>query len=385
MKHRFIHYALLLLGITLIISLVACEGTQEPAIQWSKTFDGVSGSIQQTIDGGYIVCGNTEYYLGDGLSGWLIKTDAEGNKLWEKSLGGVEDCSSWSVQQTIDGGYIVCGTATSVSPEKTKVSLIKTDAEGDKLWDRTFSDEREGFGISVQQTTDGGYILLGTTGSYGNSADIWAIKTDADGNNLWDKTFGGAEVDMGSSVQQTTDGGYIICGTKKFYEAGYNGIWLIKTDANGNKTWDVTFGGGENDYGSSVRQTTDGGYIVCGSKYSSARIVNPNIWLIKVDADGNQIWDKTFGGKVWAEGSSVMQTQNGGYIISGISNYRNIWLINVDADGNTLWDKKLGVKGEAWGFLVQQTRDGGYIVCGTIEPYKGEGSKVMLLKIAPEQ
>lgn len=354
MRHKARDYVLLVLGLILIISLAACFGKPEPVLQWSKTFDGANGSVQQTTEGGYIVCKNTSPFSRSREGDiWLIKLDADGNKLWEKVFGDADDDYGSSVQQTTDGGYIVCGATSSVSPEKTGLLLVKTDAEGNTLWERTFSDERGTFGHSVQQTTDSGYILFGTSWSLGTNEDIWVIKTDADANRLWDKTFGGKNTDIGSSVQQTTDGGYIICGTRMFYDPDYDGIWLIKTDASGNKMWDITFGEGENDYGSSAEQTADGGYIVCGSKYSSGRIANPNIWIVKTDVDGNKLWDKTFGGKVWAEGSSAQQTQDGGYILCG-TNYNNVWLIKTGADGNKIWDQTLDSKGQAGASSVQQ-------------------------------
>lgn len=146
--------------------------------------------------------------------------------------------------------------------------------------------------------------------------------------------------------------------------------------------WDITFGEGENDYGSSAEQTADGGYIVCGSKYSSGRIANPNIWIVKTDVDGNKLWDKTFGGKVWAEGSSAQQTQDGGYILCG-TNYNNVWLIKTGADGNKIWDQTLDSKGQAGASSVQQTIDGGYIIYGTV--IRAQSSNVLLWKIAAEQ
>lgn len=225
MRHKARDYVLLVLGLILIISLAACFGKPEPVLQWSKTFDGANGSVQQTTEGGYIVCKNTSPFSRSREGDiWLIKLDADGNKLWEKVFGDADDDYGSSVQQTTDGGYIVCGATSSVSPEKTGLLLVKTDAEGNTLWERTFSDERGTFGHSVQQTTDSGYILFGTSWSLGTNEDIWVIKTDADANRLWDKTFGGKNTDIGSSVQQTTDGGYIICGTRMFYDPDYDGI-----------------------------------------------------------------------------------------------------------------------------------------------------------------
>jgi hypothetical protein len=398
MRHRSIHLILLLLALTTVISLTACTG--KPAIQWSKTFSGGgANSVQQTTDGGYILCGSTEPppLSASGVSSiWLIKTDASGNKLWDKTFHGKDETFGWdrgfSVQQTTDGGYMIGGSTEYSGTSEADIWLIKTDANGNKTWDKTFGDSEGGFGCSVQQTTDGGYIICGTTKyhDYGDGAtDILLIKTDADGNKLWDKAFGGGgkSHDIGSSVQQTTDGGYIICGSTNLYRTD-TGIWLIKTDANGNKMWDKTFKSGHEVYQSSAQQTTDGGYIICGGIYCY-RTSEMDIWLIKTDADGNRLWDRTFSGGF---GISAQQTTDGGYIVSGC-NYcgmetyclSKVSLIKTDANGNKLWDKRFGGKGLAVGGAVQQTADGGYVVCASTTWYLEFGNNVLLLKIAPER
>jgi hypothetical protein len=379
--------ALLLVGLG-----VGKSVAQAPSWEWVKTFGGSGNdegySVQQTSDGGFILVGTTRSFGAGGPDVWLIKTDAEGNKLWEKTFGGIRDDRGHSVQQTSDGGFIVVGDTGSFGAGWGDVWLIKTDANGNKLWDRTFGGSFADWGSSVQQTSDGGFIIVGNTGSFGAGwGDVWLIKTDADGNKLWDRTFGGSGSDFGRSVQQTSDGGFIIVGYTESFSAGGPDVWLIKTDANGNKLWDRTFGGSENDLGYSVQQTSDGGFILVGAT-TSFGAGWADVWLIKTDANGNKQWDRTFGGSSLDSGRSVQQTSDGGFILVGYTGsfgagWADVWLIKTDADGNKQWDRTFGGSDWDWGFSVQQTRDGGFILVGSTESFGAGDYDVLLIKSRP--
>jgi hypothetical protein len=248
------------------------------AISFAKTYGGTywdfASSVQQTSDGGYIVAG----YAGDIF---LIKTDANGNVQWTKTYGGTGWDEASFVQQTSDGGYIVAGYAGG------DIFLIKTDASGNIQWAKTYGGTYSEWASSVQQTSDGGYIVAGRTYSFGAGLDdIFLIKTDANGNIQWAKTYGGTNYDYAYSVQHTSDGGYIVAGSTESFGAGGWDIFLIKTDANGNIIWAKTYGGTDWDFASSVQQTSDGGYIVAGYTLSFGAGLH-DIFLIKTDANGN--------------------------------------------------------------------------------------------------
>jgi hypothetical protein len=286
-------FALWVRGLILVllsVSLVAIFTQSAYAVTFAKTYGGAAdewaSSVQQTPDGGYIVAGWTGSF-GAGGDILLIKTDANGNIIWAKTYGGTDYEDAPSFQQTSDGGYILASYTYSFGAVNRDILLIKADANGNVQWAKTYGGTGDDLVSSVQQTSDGGYIVAGYTTSFGASSfEIFLIKTDANGNIIWAKTYGGTYWDEASSVQQTLDGGYIVAGFTPSFGAGGWDIFLIKTDANGNIIWAKTYGGASYDYSHSVRQTSDGGYIVAGYTYSFG-VGYYDIFLIKTDANGN--------------------------------------------------------------------------------------------------
>ncbi|WP_348304167.1 hypothetical protein [Methanothrix sp.] len=369
--------------------------------------DDVGTYGQQTKDGGYIITGYTSSYGADAPFSWLIKvqhrgdlwlikTDAKGHKEWDRTYGGLGKDLGFFVQQTKDEGYIIVGGKKSFwIVGNYDLWVIKTDANGSVLWDRTFGGSGEDLGFSVQQTNDDGYIVAGYT-SFTNGKKAWIIKIDSQGNKQLDMATGRADSEA-ASIGLTKDGGYVIAGYTPSSGSGKEDVWLIKTNSKLHWDWLKTFGGPSRDLGLSVQETEDGGYIIAGLTESFGA-GKGDVWLIKTDLKGDKEWDRTFGGSNFDSGASVQQTRDGGYIVTGYNttttdnvrsysrlfnsnNIGRVWLIKTDSKGIELWNETFGGTRNDWGNSVQETQDGGYIITGVTESYGAGKEDVWLIKV----
>jgi hypothetical protein len=342
---------------------------------WSETYGGegfdYAYSIVRTVDGGYALAGST--HIGTYSAAWLIKTDANGIMQWQRTYGGISDDGAYCVVQTVDGGYALAGYTTSFGAGGTDFWLIKTDVDGFAAWNKTYGGVNNDSAYSLVQTADGGYALAGGTESLGaGSSDAWLIKTDANGNMQWGYTYGGAGYDRARSLIRTIDG-YAFAGiTNSFGGGGYD-AWLIKTDTNGTKQWDKTYGETDDDAANCVIQTADGGYAVAGNTESLGAGYY-DAWLIKTDGGGTMQWGYTYGGSDLDNAVSVVQTVEGGYALAGETgsfgtSYSYGWLVKTDATGVMQWQRIYGKTGNALEssivYSLVQTADSGYVLAGS--------------------
>jgi hypothetical protein len=408
---------------------------------WDYTYGGtdfeVVTSFLHTKDYGFMIGGYSRSGIGGdktqaskgGRDFWIVKLDLFGNKQWDKDFGGTGDDELYAMQQTRDGGYILGGLSTSDSSgDKTQNMwgiwdywIVKIDSSGNKEWDKDFGGTSNDALYTLLQTTDGGYILGGSSGSPVSGdktqptwgfGDFWIIKTDSLGNKIWDKDFGGNSYDDLLMLQQTFDGGFIlggisssgVNGSKTQPSFGLEDYWIVKIDFLGTQQWDKDFGGTNHDYLYSLQQTVDSGFILGGLSLSqiSGNKTQPNwdisgqtqdYWIVKIDSIGNMEWDKDFGGISFEdEFGNVIQTADGGYLISGTS-YSNIsgdksesnlgveqsWILKTDSLGNKQLDKTLLTFGHEEICIGIQLGNGCYVFAviddGNVGGYKTQPSR----------
>jgi hypothetical protein len=364
------------LALAMLAAIVA-PTTLTAQVTFQRTYGGADNdygySAQPTADGGYILVGHTLSFGAGSTDVYLVKTDAGGNPVWTRTFGGSDNDYGWSVRQAPDGGYVIAGITYSFGRLYGDVYMVKTNSAGEAQWTRTFGGSGSDHGYCAEPTADRGFIIVGKYGRATGYDDVFLVKTDSLGEMRWARTYGGDSTDCGWAVQQTADGGYVIAGnTNSFGASGWD-TYLLRTDASGETLWTRTFGGPGIEGGYSVRQTADGGYVVAGETESFGA-GNRDVYVVKTDAGGNAIWTKTFGGAARDDGNSIQPTSDGGYVIAGATQSHgagdvDVYLIKTDSSGDTLWTRTYGGRDWEIGKSVQPTADGGYVVVGHTESF----------------
>ncbi|MDR2354295.1 MAG: T9SS C-terminal target domain-containing protein [Deltaproteobacteria bacterium] len=382
--------------------------TTPPSLAWQRTFGGTEpdrlATIQKTSDGGYIAAGLTYSRNGDVKKNqgdsdiWIVKFNQQGILEWQKTFGGNGFDSATSIQETSDGGLIIAATGES---EEGNACIFKLDSAGNLEWQKTFGGSEIEDSFLIRETSNGEFLTVGS--SYSNDgdvaenhgeSDIWIIKLDPQGNILWTKSLGGAGSDIASSLLVNSDQEFIIAGYSYSNNADVSGnhgssdAWIVKMDALGNIQWQKSFGGSDKDFANSIQETSDGGFIVAGNTLSSDGDVSKNqgksdIWVFKLDPQGNLSWQKTFGGSDEDEAKSIQVTPDGGFVVAGMSRSQDgdvtqnfgdydYWLLKLDSQGDLEWQKSYGGSGsdEANSLLV--TADGGFIIAGESNSKDGD-------------
>jgi len=436
MRSKNIHM-IIIVFLLLGMNIPCVSAVIPPVIQWQKSLGGSSTDQAQSIvisrEGGYAVAGWSQSSDGD-VSGnhgsgdfWVVRLDASGNILWQKSLGGSGMDVAQSVQQTSDNGYIVAGATWSNDGDVSgnhgngDYWVVKLDSGGNLQWQKTFGGSGIDNAFSVNITHDGNYIVAGWTQSnggdvtgYHGGADFWIVKLDPVGNILWERSLGGSEAEHAWASFETIDGGFIIAGDSKSNDGDVTGnhgnedYWVVKLDPDGNPQWQKSLGGSNQDAARAIHQTDDGGYVVTGWSNSNDGDVTGNhgdedYWVVKLDPSGNIEWQKSLGGLSQERAKCIqyIPTAQGVFVLAGFTrspdgdvtgNHGNedYWVVELDPSGNLQWQKSLGGSSHEEATSVQQDPHGGWIIAGSANSNDGDvtgnhgNEDFWVVKLSPE-
>ena len=400
-------------------TLSSLSFSQNQSIDWQLTFGGslyeYSREIEYTSDGGFINAGYSASVDGNissthgGGDCWIVKHDASGSIQWERTYGGSGFDYASSIQQTLDGGFIIAGYSESTDGDVAAMFgngdcwIIKIDVAGGIQWQKTYGGTAIDNAQSIKQTIDGGYIVAAysessdgnVTGNHG-AGDCWIMKLDGAGALVWEKSLGGTNYDIGQDIIQTSDGGYVLTGGTHSNDgnaSGQNGdgdCWLVKLSCSGNVLWQNSLGGTNYDFGQSVIQTVDGGFIIAGYSESNDGDVsmphgNGDCWVVKCDSAGSLQWQKALGSSENDYAFSIQQLMNGNYIMTGYSGANDgdvvgnkggldCWIVNLDPFGGIEVQSSLGGSGVDIGYSLRELTPGNYTIAGYSESNDGDVS-----------
>ncbi|MDX1912091.1 MAG: T9SS type A sorting domain-containing protein [Saprospiraceae bacterium] len=407
----------------------------QPSMLWQKSYGGTYfDEIRETIetrDGHLVSIALTASYDGDviGQHGvtdyWVLKMDTNGNLIWAKTCGGGNYDWPYAIIEALDGGYVLCGLTQSTDGDVTgfhggeDVWIVKLSEDGDIEWQKCYGGSGYESARDIQQTPDGGYIFSGESGSTDGDvtvnrggADMWVVKLNATGQIQWQRSIGGSSEEMGNAVQLTPDGGYIVAGSTSSTDGdivgggGTEDYLVVKLDSAGNIDWLKLYGGNSLDIPWNMNRAEDG-YILNGisTSINSGDVWGHNgffdYWVLKLDFDGNIMWQKCLGGTDQDRGYSIVPAADGGYIAAGSSSSldgyvtqprgnRDFWAVKLDASGEFLWEKSLGGTLSDVCFSVIETADGGIVLSGFNWSEDGDAtqsqgySDAWVVKLAPE-
>jgi hypothetical protein len=361
-----------------------------PETDWVVSLGGnreeIIYDIIQTSDGGYIAAGMTaSKSSSDDV--YVIKLSPAGEVEWENNYGDIKEDYAKSIRQTSDGGYIIGGGTRSFNVGVIDYYIIKLDPSGEVQWEKKYGGSQTDRCETIIQTEDGGYMAAGQSLLNFQVGNMYLIKLDPNGNKEWDKTIGGGREDRAYDVMQTSDRGYIVAGHTRSTTDGSYKVYIVKTDSRGNVEWSRDFGGGSDDQAFSLEQQGDG-YVVAG--YTKSHGESSDVYVVKVDLDGDLVWEKNFGGSDTEEvARSISRTSDGGYILAGETNQYtygsyDVYLLKLDSNGNEQWSQVFGGGNDDYGYCAIQNSKGGFTVAGQTRSTgfgsSGSGGDVYIIK-----
>jgi len=345
--------------------------------------DDAGNSVLQTDDGGYIVAGRTMSYGNGSNDIYVLKTDANGNELWTKTYGGNGWDAPLDMKKTLDNCYVITGGTSSFGAGASDAFMIKIDNNGDSLWLKTYGGSIDDAAYEVDICEDSGYIMSGSTCSFADGfAAAYLIRTNNNGDTLWTKTYEKKDFNGANCMIKTNIDGFILVGVTEIDPPSADGL-VIKTNSIGDTLWLNTYGGASYDELYSICEDNNGNYLICGTTYN---LVNGSydIYVIKITVNGELIWDRSFGGTGPDNSYSIIQTNDNNYVIVGSTESFgaegiDVYLIKINSDGDTIWTRTFGGASDDWASSIQETVDGGYIILGYTHSFGGN-KDVYLIK-----
>jgi hypothetical protein len=352
------------------VALGLCTSNIVNGQTWARTYSGYADdyarSIQETADGGFILAGDTESFGAGDSDIWVLKLDALGEVEWQKTYGGPGTEEGNAVRQTPDGGYVVAGSTNSFGSGDYDAWVLKLDQAGNVVWEKVYQMPLGDEAFSIERTVDGGYILAGYTtfAPRAPEREFWILKLSSQGTIETYRIFGGIERDQARSVKPTSGGGYIVAGSTDSFGAGSRDMWILKLDDFLNVTWQKAYGGTESESFRSIWEVSTGDYIVAGSTHSFGP-ANSTL-VVKLDSLGTVEWERVYGSLRVPE--TIQETPDGGFILASPSSLgpggTAILLLKLDVAGNIEWEKTYGWLLEDSVESATQTGDGGFAVAG---------------------
>ncbi|UCH89757.1 MAG: hypothetical protein JSV49_03670 [Thermoplasmata archaeon] len=352
-------------------------------------FSDEASSVLQTYDGGFVILGTTKF-SGVGYTDiWLIKTNATGQQEWNRTYGGLNADVGYDMALTSDGGFIITGITRLEGNDDFDIYILKINSTGSEQWSRTFGGDEDDHGNSVKQTPEGDYIIGAQKGYLEEDFLVytaWLIKLNSSGIEIWNKTYG-ENAHRIDEVIITSDGGYLIGGLYHKKDILIEFAWLMKTDSDGVEQWSSFFQMGYTNFITSVIQTSDGGYAFAG--YTDLYKKYKNIWILKTDSKGEEQWNYTFGGNLHEFGEDIIEVSDGGFVICGNSGDYNaenfdVYLIRTDEEGKFLWFKTFGGKDYDFGYSLLEADNGNFVVAGTTMSFGTGASDIILMTFDPK-
>lgn len=356
-----------------------------------------AADIISVSSGGFLLSGRTVSGRGN-TSMHLLRLNNQGQLLWEQKIGSDASDEAAKAIETEDGGFIIVGNSDSYGGGEGIKDMwaVKVDAEGNELWNKTYGTEESiDEARSIVPAHGGGFVIIGHSLTLEKeTSDVMAVKINDNGEEEWQKTFGGEKSEEGTDIVKV-ENGYTIVGNTESKGKGKWDVWLLHIDKEGTQIWDNTFGGGDNEMANSLVQTTDGGYAIGGYTYSFA-VASLDAWIVKADSLGKEEWAKAFGGPSTDEFYKIIQTKDNNLLAVGYTKVYvedgdgnnvskdgfNIFMVKINEEGDEMWQKSLGGAAEQRAFGVVETDSEDLVIAGIAKNEQNKSYDALVMKVS---